>query len=331
MRCCPVFEDQAGVFKIQLLLLFYAACDAGYCSEFILDLFKIPQEANMRLSLSIISMVAAFCALTAFLYLLRFNAKRKKPRPPFTQDSLPGPGQALLVELDVINETLRCYYVFAVVSPATIFGVHLLQSYFCGAAESSVRLLVSVGGGFSFCSFSIYKITKLLNERNIKRLAYEGKRTVGRALEQLTHEGYHVYHGFSAENFTIDHVVVGPKGVFAVETKTYAKPAPKNRLEDATVEYDGRMLYFPKGEDFKTIDRAQQQASWLSEWLGKSIGEPVAARAIVALPGWYVKRTSAEGMPVVNPQQFSSLFKHIKARPLSDAMIRHIHQQLDKK
>ena len=87
----------------------------------------------MRLSLSIISMVAAFCALTAFLYLLRFNAKRKKPRPPFTQDSRPGPGQSLLVELDVINETLRCYSVFAVVSPATIFG------------DSGPNLSVSVG------------------------------------------------------------------------------------------------------------------------------------------------------------------------------------------
>jgi hypothetical protein len=91
------------------------------------------------------------------------------------------------------------------------------------------------------------------------------------------------------------------------------------------------MLYFPKGEDFKTIDQARQQASWLSDWLGKAIGEPIAARAIVALPGWFVKRTSAEGIPVVNPKQFSSLFKHIKPRSLSDSMIMRIKHQLDKK
>ncbi len=285
----------------------------------------------MRLPVSILSMVATFCVLTAVLYLLRFYAKRKKLRPLFIRDPLPGPGDSLLVELDVINEALKRYYIFAVVSPATIFAVHLFQSYFGGAAESSVRLLVSVGGGFSFGLFSIYKITTLLNERKIIRLAYEGERAVGRELEQLIQEGFHVYHGFSAETFTIDHVVVGPKGVFAVETKTYAQPAPKDRLEDATVEYDGRMLYFPKGEDFKTIDQARQQASWLSDLLGKAIGQPIAARAIVALPGWYVKRTSAEGIPVVNPQQFSSLFKHIKPRPLSDAMIRRIHHQLLKK
>ena len=124
---------------------------------------------------------------------------------------------------------------------------------------------------------------------------------------------------------------MGPKGVFAVETQTYAKPAPKDRLKDATVEYDGRMLYFPRGEDFKTIDAARQQASFLSDWLGSAIGEPIAARAIVALPGWFVKRTSAEGIPVVSPKQFSSLFRHVKPRPLSADMIRRIFHQLDKK
>jgi hypothetical protein len=285
----------------------------------------------MRLPISILIMFASFCVLTAVLYLLGFYAKRKKPSPLVTRDLLPNPGQSLLAELDMINQEFRRYGVFAVLSPVIILAVHLSQSYFGGAAESGVRLMVSAGGGLSFCLFSIYKAITLLNERRIIRLGYEGELAVGRELEQLAHDGFHVYHGFPAETSNIDHVVVGPKGVFAVETKTYAKPAPKDRVEDATVEYDGRMLYFPKGEDFKTIDQARQQASWLSDWLGKAIGEPIAARAIVALPGWFVKRTSAEGIPVVNPKQFSSLFKHIKPRPLSDSMIMRIKDQLDKK
>jgi hypothetical protein len=289
------------------------------------------QKAIMRLSVSILSMVAACCVLTAVFYLLGHYAKRKLSQPPFGRDPLPGPGQAWLVELDAINKDLRRYYLFIVCAPAIIFAVHLSQSYFGAAAESSARLLVSIGGGLSFCLFLIYKIKKLLDERRTARLGYEGELEVGRELEQLADDGFHIYHNFPAETFRIDHLVVGPKGVFTVETKTYAKPAPVDRLEDATVEYDGRMLYFPRGEDFKTIDKAQQQASWFSDWLGTAIGEPIAARAIVALPGWLVKRTSAEGIPVVNPKQFSSLFRHIKPRPLSEATIRRITQQLDKK
>jgi hypothetical protein len=52
---------------------------------------------------------------------------------------------------------------------------------------------------------------------------------------------------------------------------------------------------------------------------------------VVALPGWYVKRTSPDGIPVVNPKQFASLFKHISPRFLSAEMITRISQQLEKK
>ena len=52
-------------------------------------------------------------------------------------------------------------------------------------------------------------------------------------------QGFHVYHDFPAEGFNIDHIVVGAKGVFAVETKTRSKRTTANRREDATVEYDG--------------------------------------------------------------------------------------------
>jgi len=263
--------------------------------------------------------------------LLRLYTKQKKLRPPLSRDLLRSPGQSLLAELAMINRDLRRYCIFAVLSPATIFAVHLLLSYFIGTEESDKRLIVSVGGGLSLCVFSIYKLIKLLNQRKTIRLGYEGELAVGRELEQLTREGFRLYHDFPAETFNIDHIVVGPTGVFTVETKTHFKPASKNRVEDATVEYDGRMLYFPKEADFKTIDRARQQADWLSEWLGKAIGQPIAARAIVALPGWFVKRTSAEGIAVVNPQQFSSLFKHIKPRPLSESMIIRINHQLDQK
>ena len=85
------------------------------------------------------------------------------------------------------------------------------------------------------------------------------------------------------------------------------------------------------GDDFKIIEQAERKASWLSEWIGSAIGEPVAARAIVALPGWFVKRTSADGISVVNPKQFPSLFKHIKPRILTDAMITRIVHQLEQK
>ena len=124
----------------------------------------------MHLPASLLSMIAAYCVLAAVFYLLGCRDKRKQPRPTFSPDPRSGPGKSWLAELGAINKDLRRYYLLAVFSPVSIFAVHLSQSYFGGAAESSARLAVSAGGGLSFCLFSTYKIVKLLNQRRAARL-----------------------------------------------------------------------------------------------------------------------------------------------------------------
>jgi len=285
----------------------------------------------MYLLISILSIIASPFVIIGILYLFLLYQKQKKLRSPFIRDFLRSPGQTLLFQLDAVNEDLMVYLISTLTVPLSIYALHISMSYFGGVPESRLRIGVAACVGIGFFVFSIYKAIKLLGERRMIRLGYEGELTVGQELEKLRHDGFYVYHDFPADEFNIDHVVVGPKGVFAVETKVRSKPTTKNRVEDATVKYDGRMLYFPKSDDFKTIDQAKQQASWLSNWLEKAIGGPIAARAIVALPGWFVKRTSSEGIPVANPGQFSSLFEHIKPRPLSESMITRINHQLEQK
>ena len=279
----------------------------------------------------VLLVIGAPFILTGLLYLFRFYSKRKQHRSSFTRGLLRSPGQSLLSKLDTINEDLIFYLLSAFLVPLAIYSVHISISYIGRTPETFPRTWIAACFGLGFFFFAIYKVSRLLRERRRMRLGYEGELVVGQELDQLRHDGFYVYHDFPADTFNIDHIVVGPKGVFAVETKARSKPAAKNRVEDETVEYDGRMLYFPNGDDHETIDQAKQQAEWLSNWLGKTTGEPIAARAIVALPGWFVKRTSSEGISVANPKQFSSLFEHIKPRPISESMITHINHQLDQK
>ncbi|UCD80365.1 MAG: NERD domain-containing protein [Desulfobacterales bacterium] len=192
-----------------------------------------------------------------------------------------------------------------------------------------VQIVVLTGVGFMV--YFLVRTVKLAMERRILQREYEGRMAVGRELDQLVPEGHHVYHDVPAENSNIDHIVVGRSGIFAVETSTRSKPAASNRTEDATVEYNGKILIFPNGDDCNTIAEAERQASWISDWIVRATGEQVAARAIVALPDWFVKRTSADGISVVNPKQFPSLFKHIKPRFLTDETINRIVDQLEQK
>ncbi|GJM24502.1 MAG: hypothetical protein DHS20C16_09170 [Phycisphaerae bacterium] len=54
-------------------------------------------------------------------------------------------------------------------------------------------------------------------------------------MEQTREKGYRVYHDIQCDGFNIDHVLIGPGGVFVIETKTASKPTKGN----ATIKYDG--------------------------------------------------------------------------------------------
>jgi hypothetical protein len=155
---------------------------------------------------------------------------------------------------------------------------------------------------------------------------------VAEELNKLMFNGYHVYDDFPAEKFNIDHILIGPGGVFAVETKTRSKRNADRGKSSAEVTYDGKRLTFPKGYDVKTLMQAEAQASWLAKWLSSSVGEKVGVEPIVTLPGWYVKRIKPEGIRVLNPKK--EIREYITSRQkavLSDAMITRIVHQVDQR
>jgi len=269
--------------------------------------------------------------MLAVLNLIRRRIRLRSLRPSFKQDLLRIPGGSLLMRLDNLNEQINLYLAYVITLPLIVYSALISYSYFQANQPSLTVIWISAVISIALITYMVFKLVKLLSRRKRIRLAYEGELVVGQELNQLMLHGYSVYHDFPADTFNIDHIIVGAKGVFAVETRTRSKGAVRNRSQEATVTYDGRMLTFADITDFETIEQAQQQADWLSKWLGAATGEPIAVRAVVTLPGWVVKRTSADGIPVVNPGQFASLFEHIKPRPLSGTMLNHIKDHLEQK
>lgn len=269
--------------------------------------------------------------LLSVLNVIRRRIRLRSLRPSFKQDLLRIPGGSLLMRLDNLNEQINLYLVYVIILPLVIYSALISYSYFQAEQPSLAVIWIASIISIALIAYMAYNLVKFLSRRKGIRLAYEGELAVGQELNQLMLHGYRVYHDFPADTFNIDHIIVGPKGVFAVETHTRSKGAIPKGNQEATVTYDGRMLTFADTTDFETIEQAKQQADWLSQWLGAATDEPIAVRAIVTLPGWVVKRTSADGIPVVNPGQFATLFEHIKPRPLSETMLDSIKDQLEQK
>jgi hypothetical protein len=285
----------------------------------------------MQVLLPLLPMGVGLVLIAGLAQLVRWQRRRRRKVPPFTQQLERFPGQTLLARLDALMEEITIQAATLLVLPTVLYAIYISHLYFAVRPVTWVGVLGLVGISGGFAAFSLAQLHRLLGERRDLRLGYLGEAAVGHALNGLMRAGFHVFHDFPAEDFNIDHVVVGANGVFAVETKVHPKPPRDDGRRQAVVEYDGRALRFPDGYDSDMTVQAQTRAQWLSTWLSAAVGEPLAARAVLALPGWFVKRTTPEGLPVVNPGQFESLFRHIPPRALSPEQITRIVHQLEQK
>ena len=137
-----------------------------------------------------------------------------------------------------------------------------------------------------------FKLSQAVRQRDNYRLGYDGDRFVGEELSRLIAYGFEVYHDVPFDGFNIDHVLVGPQGVFSVETKARRKPIKNSGRKEYRVRFDGSCLRWPSGAtDTDGLDQAVNDARTLSQWLGSAVGDSVYVTAILTLPGWMVDRS----------------------------------------
>ena len=141
---------------------------------------------------------------------------------------------------------------------------------------------------------------------NLKQ-GIKGERYVGQILEGLRADGYQVFHDIVAESFNLDHVIIGPAGIFVIETKTWG-----NKAEIGSAKYDGKTLYLnnhpvPRNPIMQSLGSAR----WLSDTLRKSTGTQFRVKPLIALPSKFIKSEvnkvlEKEGVYMLNPKNIKA-------------------------
>ncbi|GBG03593.1 hypothetical protein AZSI13_29200 [Azospira sp. I13] len=148
-----------------------------------------------------------------------------------------------------------------------------------------------------------WKITQVMPERRRLRQGLRAEQATAQEMAAALAGDNRLIHDVQAGEFNIDHVVITPGGVFAVETKSRLKPPSGN--DRAKVKYDGKTLDFGTWRETKPLEQAARQAQWLASYLKKATGRPYAVTPVLALPGWYVENVASIGgdmVRVINPK-----------------------------
>lgn len=274
-----------------------------------------PPGANSLAAAAALMVGGAVAAWSAGALAARL--RRKHSRSDNGSSDLPA---SLLDDIDKRQGDLAAINAHIVAMPLISWAAFLGLTMLRPDINHPAGRLALTAGTVVYVLIAAVRRHRLHRRHRLAQLRAENNRRTSKALAALAEQGYHLFQDVRHGTFHIDHLVVGGKGIFAVQVFTH--PGRRRREDSpALVTYDGRALLYANRSDYGTITRARQQAESLSGWLTQHLDEPVAARAILAMPGWTIKRVSADGISVVNPSQFDSLFHHIQARPLSEAHI----------
>lgn len=245
-------------------------------------------------------LLLAVAVLPVFLLLCivlgwRFLADRDRRRLPVNFKLLNSPGDGLRQEIERHDEKMNEAGMMAIIVGPMMLAAWLITQLkrlnggiSWSAGDWMFVAIVVVGTAWAARSF--IRHGKL---RRRYREALAAERATAQNLTPLMAEGCIVFHDFPAERFNIDHIVVAPHVVYAVETKSRRKPVVGGKAA-AKVGYDGRALSFPTHVETRPVEQAKAQAEWLRRFLTSALGEPVGVVPVLALPGWYVE-LSKEG------------------------------------
>lgn len=161
----------------------------------------------------------AVLILPVFFISKGFKWATRKRKSPLSGDLLRSPGQSLAEKIEETSTDL-IGLLFAI--PLLIFPLltsFLLQIVFMPEVNllfTTWVTIIMIVGGTVYLAVAAYR---QFHHRNKLRLGYECEVATGQGLNELLRYGFNVYHDFPADGFNIDHIAIGPTGVFAIEVK----------------------------------------------------------------------------------------------------------------
>lgn len=124
------------------------------------------------------------------------------------------------------------------------------------------------------------------------RFGLRGEQAVAESLADkgVAAAGYVAFHDVPGEgDWNIDHVVVGPGGVFVLETKARPRRKATRAQEEHVVFFDSKVLEFPWCYDDQAAEQVERNAHWAQEFLAGFGPKDLVIQPVIVVPGWWVE------------------------------------------
>ncbi len=238
------------------------------------------------------------------------------------------PGQSLDAEIDDVQYD----HVFAPLFFALFMLIMAGMEWWRYVMDMKPSPWIFTGGAVLACIYAANRMYRIRKRLRQLRLGRDGERAVAQQLEWLRRENFFVFHDVPNGDANVDHLLIGPKGIFTIETKTLSKP---ERGECKIVVVDGVIRANGRALDRDPLIQAKAQAGWLRAFLAEhQFTAPVWP--VVLFPGWFVEPFDSKvvGAWVLEPKALRSFignqpdrFALEDVKAMASAMTSYIRSQ----
>jgi len=275
--------------------------------------------------------VVFFGALFGTVWWERWQRRKK---PPFPEDLrlLRMPGEYLWRRIMENNES-ELQWSAALVAPLLIGATVIQFLQWGGLSSQPLSLLLALIIFLASIFLAVWWLRKTLQRTADDYLGLFGERYVAEWLDPLKTRGWFIFHDIQCTGkkgkFNLDHVAVGPGGIWLVETKVKRKGGARPGFKEHEVIFDGSKVIWPWGENTKDLKQAADNACWLSEWLETMTGKAFAVAPVLTFPGYFVIERKLCTVRVVNPKVLAQVFTSLGQNVLNPDDIDLVRRQLE--
>lgn len=150
--------------------------------------------------------------LLSLVFLWKRFVRNRNRRSPLTTDLLRTPGFGLQDRIEELGHDIAGTVMGITWVPLTLFAIYQLQP------ENKLTALLFVIIAVGVVIHETVTVIRQAEKRQKYREALAGELATAQLLEPIVAYGGRILHDIQAPGFNIDHVVVAPGGVFAIET-----------------------------------------------------------------------------------------------------------------
>jgi nuclease-like protein len=342
----------AVVWWLFLAIGEFRACDPVKSGHTILGMaqpeapaFGSSQVIGIALGIGLV--VAAFATIA---WLKRRSQVARHERPPQRTKILRPPGYSLTCRIDKLADQLTSYVMQAVGAGAVlglagtalyplIEGLVLRRFSFAEIrSHPQSYILLSVTAlalsALAWTIRSVIQAAKIHGSIRNCRFGLRGEQAVAEALADgvIAAAGYVAFHDVPGDSaWNIDHIVVGPGGIFVLETKTRSRRKPTREQPDHEVWFDGQNLQFPWCTDRDAAIQAKRNAEWVRRFISGFGPKEMLVHPVVVIPGWYVRTQGKHPVKAMNAKYLVTGYLPSFERQFSPHQLQSVVRRLDER